>query len=261
MALDPGHPARVSWTVGEGAALVAAPRETRYLSDLKTLVTTAEADLRLTTLLDLTIVQGEPAQIDVRLPQGFEIVGTSGTTLEAIQQVPGGVRLTLREPARRRHQLLLNLERASADGSLPGRAGAAHGRRARSARPARWPLEGVGTLELSAREAGSLRRIDVSETSAPLRTLAREPVLAAFRYHRRPDETPSLSLEVKRFRTRPCWPRWPARVGHHARHQRGAHADRARAHRAQPGAAVPARVVPRARPSCPPRSRARPSSR
>jgi hypothetical protein len=198
VALDPGHPARVSWTVGEGAALVAAPRETRYLSDLKTLVTTAEADLRLTTLLDLTIVQGEPAQIDVRLPQGFEIVGTSGTTLEAIQQVPGGVRLTLREPARRRHQLLLNLERASADGSfqaelaLPTVAGAQR-------ETGEVALEGVGTLELSAREAGSLRRIDVSETSAPLRTLAREPVLAAFRYHRRPDETPSLSLEVKRF--------------------------------------------------------------
>jgi hypothetical protein len=198
VALDPGQPARVSWTVGENAALSASPRETRFLSDLKTLVTTAEADLRLTTLVDLTIVQGEPSQVDVKLPVGFELVGVSGATLEASQPVPGGVRLMMREPARRRHQLLLNLERAAGDGSfradltmptLP----------AAQRETGEVALEGVGTLELSAREAGSLRRIDVGETSAPLRALAREPVLAAFRYHRRPDETPSLAVEVKRF--------------------------------------------------------------
>lgn len=197
IALDPGVPARVSWTVGENAALAASPRETRFLSDLKTLVTTAEADLRLATLVDLTIVQGEPDRMDVRLPPGFELVGSSGATLESAQPVPGGVRLTLREPARRRHQLLLNLERASADSfradlTLPTLPGAQR-------ETGEVALEGVGTLELSAREAGSLRRIDVSETSAPLRALAREPVLAAFRYHRRPDETPSLGVEVKRF--------------------------------------------------------------
>jgi hypothetical protein len=196
VALDPGVPARVSWTVGENAAVPA--RETRFLSDLKTLVTTAEADLRLTTLVDLTIVQGEPGQVDVELPPGFELVGFSGATLESSQQVAGGVRLTLREPSRRRHQLLLNLERASADPSfradlaLPTLPGAQR-------ETGEVALEGVGTLELSAHEAGSLRRIDVSETSAPLRALAREPVLAAFRYHRRPDERPSLSVEVKRF--------------------------------------------------------------
>ena len=198
VALEPGVPARVSWTVGENAAVQASPRETRFLSDLKTLVTTAEVDLRLATLVDLTIVQGEPTQVDVRLPSGFELVGASGVTLEAFQQVAGGVRLTLREPSRRRHQLLLNLERASADASfrveltLPTLPGAQR-------ETGEVALEGVGTLELSAREAGSLRRIDVSETPAPLRALAREPILAAFRYHRRPDETPSLAVEVKRF--------------------------------------------------------------
>lgn len=198
VALDPGAPARVTWTVGENAAVAVSPRETRFVADLKTLVTAAEADVRLSTLVDLTIVQGEPDEVDVALPAGFELVASSGATLETSRPIAGGVRLVLREPARRRHQLLLNLERPSSDGSfradltLPTLRGAQR-------ETGEVALEGVGTLELSAQEAGSLRRIDVSETGAPLRALAREPVLAAFRYHRRPDETPSLSVEVKRF--------------------------------------------------------------
>ena len=199
LALAPGVGAQVSWTVRESAE-VTAPREVRFLSDLKTLVTAAESDLRLTTLVDLTIVQGEPTQVDVTLPSGFEVVAASGATLEDSAPTAGGLRLTLREPERRRHQILLNLERAVADGSfktdlpLPTLAGAQR-------ETGEVALEGVGTLELDAQEAGSLRRIDVSETGGPLRALAREPLLAAFRYHRRPDEAPRLPVEVRRFPT------------------------------------------------------------
>ena len=81
LALDPGAAAQLSWTVRESAE-VAAPREVRFLSDLKTLVTAAESDVRLTTLVDLTIVQGEPTQVEVALPAGFEVVAASGATLE-----------------------------------------------------------------------------------------------------------------------------------------------------------------------------------
>jgi hypothetical protein len=198
VALEPGRPARVTWTVGESAAAQAAPRETRVLADLKTLVTTAEADLRLSTLVDLTVVQGEPDRVELRLPAGFDLVGASGATLESFQQVPGGVRLALREPARRRHQLLLNLERAVADASVQADL-ALPTLPAAQRETGEVALEGVGTLELAAREAGSLRRIDVSETAPALRALAREPLLAAFRYHRRPEEAPALAVEVKRF--------------------------------------------------------------
>lgn len=198
VALDPGTATRVTWTVGESAALQTAPRETRLLADLKTLVTAAEADLRLTTLVDLTIVQGEPDQVEIALPAGFELVGFSGATLEGSQQFAGGVRLALREPQRRRHQILLNLERPAADDSFRAEV-ALPTIRAAQRETGEVAFEGVGTLELQAQEAGSLRRIDVSETAAPLRALAREPLLAAFRYHRRPDETPSLAMEVKRF--------------------------------------------------------------
>ena len=202
VALEPGQVAHVTWTVSESAAVPAVPRETRVLADLKTLVTTAEADLRLTTLVDLTVVQGEPDAVEVKLPAGFELVGASGATVDSTRPTAGGVRIALREPSRRRHQLLLNLERPSSDASfqadltLPTVPGAQR-------ETGEVGLEGVGTLELTAREAGSLRRIDVGETAANLRALAREPVLAAFRYHRRPDETPALSVEVKRFPNAP----------------------------------------------------------
>ena len=199
LALDPGGAAQLSWTVRESAE-VAAPREVRFLADLKTLVTAAESDIRLTTLVDLTVVQGEPTQVDVALPAGFEVVAASGATLEDSAPTAGGLRLSLREPERRRHQVLLNLERAVADGSfktelpLPTLAAAQR-------ETGEVALEGVGTLELDAQEAGSLRRMDVSETGGALRALAREPLLAAFRYHRRPDEAPRLPVEVRRFPT------------------------------------------------------------
>ena len=41
--------------------------------------------------------------------------------------------------------------------------------------------------------------MDASEASSSLRSLAKEPILAAFRYHRRVGEGPGLKLDVKRF--------------------------------------------------------------
>jgi hypothetical protein len=60
-------------------------------------------------------------------------------------------------------------------------------------------IEGVGTMELTATEGGSLKRMDIKETNPYLRTLARFPLQAAFRYHRQPAENPSLVLEWTRF--------------------------------------------------------------
>ena len=41
----------------------------RLLSDVKTLVTIGDADVRLLSLVDVTLVQGEPTQIDVQIPR------------------------------------------------------------------------------------------------------------------------------------------------------------------------------------------------
>ncbi|HKP13246.1 MAG TPA: carboxypeptidase-like regulatory domain-containing protein, partial [Blastocatellia bacterium] len=59
--------------------------------------------------------------------------------------------------------------------------------------------EGVGTMELTATEGGGLRRIDVREAGPIARSLARFPLQAAFRYHRRPGDAPALKLEWNRF--------------------------------------------------------------
>ncbi len=58
--LDPGTPTTVSWSARETGP-TATPRDTRMLADIKTLITIGDADVRLLALVDVTIVQGEPA--------------------------------------------------------------------------------------------------------------------------------------------------------------------------------------------------------
>jgi hypothetical protein len=52
---------------------------------------------------------------------------------------------------------------------------------------------------LTATEGGGLKRIDFKETNPYLRSLARFPLQAAFRYHKQPNEQPSLALAWTRF--------------------------------------------------------------
>src|SRR5262245_46436579 len=80
-ALDPGTPTTVSWSARETGP-TATPRDTRMLAEIKSLVTIGDADVRLLALVDLTIVQGEPSSIEVRLPAGYELVGVTGSSLE-----------------------------------------------------------------------------------------------------------------------------------------------------------------------------------
>jgi hypothetical protein len=54
-------------------------------------------------------------------------------------------------------------------------------------------------MELKTTEGGALKRMDLKETNSYLRSLARDPIYATFRYHRQPNEAPSLNLEWKRF--------------------------------------------------------------
>jgi len=58
----------------ESAAPV-APREVRFLSDVKTLVSVSEGELRIAALADITVVQGDPLQFVVQVPAGYEITG------------------------------------------------------------------------------------------------------------------------------------------------------------------------------------------
>jgi hypothetical protein len=110
----------------------------------------------------------------------------------------GSVVLTIANPAARRQQFLISLERAHEPGSFSLDTGlmtipAAQRERGDIA------IEGVGTLELTTRESEGVRRIDVRELGPAMQTLSRQPILSAFRYQRAAAAPPTLSLDVKRF--------------------------------------------------------------
>jgi len=65
--LVPGVLANIWWTTREAAAPV-VPKEARFLSDVKTLVSVSEAEIRIAVLADISVVQGEPAQFEIESP-------------------------------------------------------------------------------------------------------------------------------------------------------------------------------------------------
>src|SRR5690349_18522927 len=75
-ALEPGKPARIWWTKRELAAPV-APREVRFLSDVKSVVSVGDSQLRVTALCDLNVIQGEADEFKMKLPAGYELVTAS----------------------------------------------------------------------------------------------------------------------------------------------------------------------------------------
>jgi hypothetical protein len=192
--LEPGSRTRVWWSSREAAA----PRVARFLSDVKTLVTVGEADLRMAALVDVTVLQGGMDRFELRLPEGYEVTGASGSSLEKTAEAPGRLVLIVREPERRRHQFLVSLERATAGGSLQAEAvlPVVEGAQRETGEVA---VEGVGTMELTAGESDGMRRMDVREAASSLRSLTRQPALAAFRYQRKAGDRPRLTLDVKRF--------------------------------------------------------------
>ena len=106
------------WSTRDSAPTQAGARDVRLLSDVKTLVTIGDADVRLVTLLDVTIVQGEPSEIVVSLPAGYEVVSVSGASLDHTEVRADRVALFVTDPAQRRHQFLVSLERQNSGGSF-----------------------------------------------------------------------------------------------------------------------------------------------
>ena len=115
--LEPGTQAKIWWTARE-ATTPAAPREVRFLSDMKSMITVGDSQIRIAALCDVTVTQGELAELKLPVPAGFEFVEATGTTLESSEAKSGELVLRLREPSRRAHQLLVVFERASADNKL-----------------------------------------------------------------------------------------------------------------------------------------------
>ncbi|MGB9466178.1 MAG: carboxypeptidase-like regulatory domain-containing protein, partial [Candidatus Acidiferrum sp.] len=193
--LVPGQPANIWWATREVVAPV-VPREVRFLSNVKTLVSVSEADIRLAVLADITVVQGEPTQFTMDIPAGYEVTGTTGASVDTIKMQDRILTINVNAPAQRNHQFLITMEKPIS----VSKADVPFVSMKNSQREMGEVLvEGVGTMELTATEGGSLKRMDFKETNPYLRSLARSPMQAAFRFHRQPTENPSLALEWTRF--------------------------------------------------------------
>jgi len=193
--LVPGQPASIWWTTRE-VALPTIPKEVRFLSDVKTLVSVSEAELRIAVLADITVVQGEPGEFKIEIPAGFEVTATTGPSVESSELDGGVLTLKVNGPALRTHQFLISMEK-----SLTATKTDAPFLSFQNAQRETGEVlvEGAGTIELTASEGGGLKRMDFKETNGYLRSLARFPMQAAFRYHKQPTEKPALSLEWTRF--------------------------------------------------------------
>ena len=199
--LSPGTSTQVYWSSRDSVA-VPTQRDVRFLSDLKTLITIGEAEVRAVSLIDVTVLQGEAQRFEVRLPQGYEVVSVSGSTLDASDHQGGVLTLTVIDPAVRRHQFLVTLERPGSGGSfklettfatLP----------AAQRESGEVALAGIGTLEIGAADNPGLKRVDVREVDRSLATAAGQSMLAAYRYQRMSAAPPALALDVTRFSDAP----------------------------------------------------------
>ena len=193
--LVPGQTANISWATREFVTPV-VPREVRFLSDAKTLVSVSEAEMRVAVLADVSVVQGEPSQFQVELPAGFEVTGVTGATLDSTENQAGVLTMTVNAPGQRNHEFLISMER-----SISGTKAEAPFISFKGAQREMGEVlvEGAGTMEITATEGGGLKRMDVKEANPYLRQLAHYPPQAAFRYHRQPNETPTLALDWVRF--------------------------------------------------------------
>jgi Carboxypeptidase regulatory-like domain len=192
--LAPGQPANIWWATRE-VVTPAVPRETRFLSDEKTLVSVSESEMRVAVLADITVVQGNPSQYEVQVPEGYEITGVTGATVDSTETKPGVLSINVNAPTRS-HEFLISMERSisglKADAPIIGFKGAQR-------ETGEILVEGAGTMEITATEGGGLKRMDVKEVNPYLRSLAHFLPQAAFRYHRQPNETPTLALDWVRF--------------------------------------------------------------
>jgi hypothetical protein len=193
--LVPGQNANIWWTTREIAS-PAVPKEVRFLSDVKTLVTVNEADLRVAILADVIVVQGEPAQFELAVPSGYEVTGATGASLESAEVQSGVLNLKVRTPAQKSHEFLISMERSLTESKADTPFLSFQNAQRESGEVL---VEGAGTIELTPTEGGGLKRMDFRETNPYLRSLARFPMQAAFRYHRQPNEQPSLALSWTRY--------------------------------------------------------------
>jgi hypothetical protein len=193
--LIPGQVATVWWAKREVLAQI-VPREVRFLSDVKSLVSVSESDLQIAALADINVVQGDADQFSVAIPNGFEVTAVNGASVESSEVQNGVLLLKVTGHGPATYQFLISLERPLKDSNAAAPILAFQGAQRETGE---MLVEGQGTIELSAKESGGLKRLDIKEVNPYLRALSRYSLQAAFRYHRQPGESPALALDWTRF--------------------------------------------------------------
>jgi Carboxypeptidase regulatory-like domain len=194
--LAPGQKANVWWTTREIAAPV-TPKEVRFLSDVKTLVSVGEDSLRVAVLADVTVVQGQPSEFKLTVPTDYEITNVSGATVDGSELSGSELTVKLRAGAPRTHQFLISMEKQLSGAAKVETPFVGFNNTQRET--GEVLVEGAGAMELTASEGGGLKRMDLKEVNQFLRSLSHFPLQAAFRFHRQPNETPTLALDWVRF--------------------------------------------------------------
>jgi hypothetical protein len=193
--LVPGQVANIWWATREVVA-PAIPREVRFLSDVKSLVSVSESDLQIAALANITVVQGDADQFSVAIPDGFEVTSVNGASLESSEIQNGLLLLHVAGRGHSMHEFLISMERPLSDAKAAAPLLAFKDAQRETGEVL---VEGQGTIELAAHESGGLKRLDIKEINPYLRALSRYSLEAAFRYHRQPDESPTLALDWTRF--------------------------------------------------------------
>lgn len=198
--LVPGQTANIWWAARLSTPQApAAPKEVRFLSDVKTLISVREAEISEAALAEVTVVQGEPSQFTVHAPEGYELTGATGSSLASSETGKDAILLTVSNPALRSHQFLISLARTN---MAPTAEVPLLTFEATQRETGEVLVEGEGAMELTATERGVLRRMDLKEANPYLRSMARGTLHTAFRYQKKPAETPEVALEWVRFPNR-----------------------------------------------------------
>ena len=193
--LSPGEPTQIWWAARSAPVVQQPPKEIRFTSDVKTLISVSDAELAVAALANVTVIQGDPAAFTIDVPEGYELTGATGQTLYSSEVQGHTVILRVNNPAARAHEFLISLAKANTD---PKAEMSLMGFRGTQRETGEVLIESEGAVELTAKAAG-LRRMDLRETSPYLRSLARSTLHAAFRYQKKPAETPAVALEWTRF--------------------------------------------------------------
>lgn len=198
LALVPGAAAELSWIARDDAPTAPAG-PARVVSDVATVVTLTDTDVRVSALVTLDVSRGRLGACTLALPAGYRVAAVHGETVDRVDVTSDTLRVTLLTPGASRHVLLAELERPLTTGTTSVDALTVAVLDAQRER-GDLAVESPGTTVLLEGSAERADRIDAREVGANVRALARWPLLAAYRYQRAAStEGPRIEMRVARF--------------------------------------------------------------